>query len=181
MDNLVEIIKAIAWPVSIIWLGYIFRVEVRQLLSRLSTVKYKDVEASFGKDLAEAEINAKKVNLSKLEATEQVTSQKEQLFRIADISPRAAVVEAWTLIETAVLKKGLTSGSTIQRTNPKMIVEYLSKSGKFSHDSLNLIEQLRLIRNRASHMPDFAISQSEAERYLELAAQSAAVIEAAAS
>jgi hypothetical protein len=62
-----------------------------------------------------------------------------------------------------------------------MIVDYLDKSGKFSLESLDLIEKLRRIRNQATHMPDFAISQSEAERYLELAAKSAAVIQSVES
>lgn len=178
MDYFVEIIKATAWPISIIWLGYIFRNEVRQLLGRLSTVKYGEIEASFSKELAEAEVSAKKVDVPKSDNTQQNLNQKEQLFRIAEVSPRAAVVEAWTLIETAAIKKGLTSGATIPRTNPKMIVDYLNNSGKFSPESLSLIEQLRRIRNQASHLPDFAITQNEAERYLELAAQSASVIEA---
>lgn len=178
MDYFVEIIKAIAWPASIIWLGYIFRKEVRLLLGRLSSVKYGEVEASFSKELAEAEVNAKKLAIPKPDASQSNLSQKEQLFRISEISPRAAVVEAWTLIETAAVKKGLTSGTTVPRTNPKMIVEYLYSSGKFSSESMQLIEQLRRIRNQASHMPDFAITQSESERYLELAAQAASVIEA---
>ncbi len=177
MDYFVEIVKAIAWPVAIIWLGYIFRKEVRLLLGRLSSVKYGEVEASFSKELAEAEFSAQKIKVQNPESTQLNLSQKEQLFRIAEVSPRAAVVEAWTLIETAAVKKGLTYGVTIPRTNPKLIVEYLNNSGKFSPESLSLIEQLRRIRNQASHLPDFAITQSEAERYLELAAQSASVIE----
>lgn len=181
MEYFVEIIQAIAWPVSVIWLGYIFRSEVRQLLSRMSSLKYKDVEANFERDLAEAENNAKNIVVSTLPSSGQELSQKEQLFRIAEVSPRSAVVEAWTLIETAAIKNGLTSGSAIQRTNPKMIVEYLTNSGKFSPESISLIEKLRRIRNQASHMPDFAISQNEAERYLELAVQSAGVINATKS
>lgn len=177
MDYVVEIIKATAWPASIIWLGYIFRKEVRLLLGRLSSVKYGEVEANFSKELAEAEVSAQKLRIPKPVTTQLNLSQKEQLFRISEVSPRAAVVEAWTLIETAAVKKGLTSGTAIPRTNPRMIVEYLNNSGKFSPESLNLIEQLRRIRNQASHLPDFAITQSEAERYLELAVQSASVIE----
>lgn len=181
MEYFVEIIKALAWPVASIWLGYIFRSEFGQLLNRMSSFKYKDVEASFERKLAEAEDNAKRIAISAVPSSIQDLSQKEQLFRISEISPRAAVVEAWTLIETAAIKNGLTYGTTIQRTNPKMIVEYLINSGKFSTESINLIEQLRKIRNQASHLPDFAISQNEAERYLDLAVQSAGVINAANS
>ena len=180
MDHFVEIIKALAWPLSVTWLGYIFRSEVRLLLNRMSSFKYKDVEASFERELAEAENNAKRI-ITSVAPSSQDLSQKEQLFRISEVSPRAAVVEAWTLIETAAIKNGLISGTAIQRTNPKMIVEYLVKSGEFSPESINLIEQLRRIRNQASHMSDFEISQNEAERYLDLAVQSAGVINAAKS
>lgn len=181
MEHLVEIIKALAWPVSVVWLGYIFRGEVRQLLSRMSSFKYKGLEANFERELAEAEDKAKAIPAPSDTPPGQTQPQAEQLFRIAEVSPRAAVVEAWTLIETAAVKGGLTSGAAIQRTNPKMIVDYLISSGKFSDESINLIEQLRRIRNRASRMPDFAISQEEAERYLDLAVQAARVISASKS
>ncbi len=59
-----------------------------------------------------------------------------------------------------------------------MIVDYLQTSGALPQNSIKLIEQLRKLRNQAVHMPDFAINQSEAERYLELAAKIAAVISA---
>ena len=181
MEHFVEIVKALAWPISAVWLGYIFRAEVRQLLSRVSSLKYKDMEASFEKKLTEAENTAKTIQNPEKEETVEELTQKEQLLRIAEVSPRAAVVEAWTLIETAALKNGLWTGSAIKRTNPKMIIEHLQKTKKFSPESLELIENLRRIRNQASHMPDFAISQGEAERYLGLAAQSAAIIEATVS
>jgi hypothetical protein len=181
MNTFVELIKAIAWPVTVIWLGYLFRADLRLLLSRVSTLKYKDVEANFGKKLSEAERKAENIIDSTPLNNESDITLKEQLLRIAEISPRAAVVEAWTLIETAAMRNGLWSGDAIKRTNPRIIIEHLSKSGKFSKESLELINELRQIRNRASHLPDFAISQSEAERYLELAAKSAAVIDAIAS
>jgi hypothetical protein len=79
------------------------------------------------------------------------------------------------------MKSGLSTGIAMKRTNPKMILDHLASSGKFSPDSLELINQLRQIRNKASHLPDFAVTQSEAERYLDLAVQSAAVIGATVS
>jgi len=174
MEHFVEIIKAIAWPIAIVWLGYVFRSEVRQLLGRMSSLKYKDMEANFDKQLAKAESEAKSITVNK--KPNENLSQTEQLLRIADVSPRAAIVEAWTLIEMAASKKGLKAGVALPRTSPKMIVDYLQMSGELPQNSIKLIEQLRKLRNQAVHMPDFAISQSEAERYLELAAKIAAVI-----
>lgn len=181
MESFVEIIKAIAWPVAAIWIGYIFRSEVRELIGRVTFFKYKDVEASFEKSLAQAEHSAKSIEQPKIKQTDTELTQKKQLLRIAEVSPRAAVVEAWTLIETAAMKNGLWSGTTIKCTNPKLILEHLASSGKFSQESLELINQLRQIRNKASHLPDFAVTQSEAERYLDLAVKSSAVIGVAVS
>jgi len=181
MEHFVEIVKALAWPVAAIWIGYIFRAEVRQLLGRVSTFKYKDVEASFEKSLMEAEQSAKNIENPKVEETDLELTQKDQLLRIAEVSPRAAVVEAWTIIETAAMKNGLSIGSAVKHTSPKMILDHLKSSGKFSDESLELINRLRQIRNKASHLPDFAVTQTEAERYLDLAVKSAAVIGASTS
>ncbi|MFT5593972.1 MAG: hypothetical protein ACI8SR_002359 [Oceanicoccus sp.] len=181
MEHFVEIVKALAWPVAAIWIGYIFRAEVRQLLGRVSTFKYKDVEASFEKSLMEAEQSAKNIENPKVEETDSELTQKDQLLRIAEVSPRAAVVEAWTIIETAAMKNGLSMGSVVKHTSPKMILDHLKSSGKFSDESLELINRLRQIRNKASHLPDFAVTQTEAERYLDLAIKSAAVIGASTS
>ncbi|ABX51706.1 hypothetical protein Sbal195_4549 (plasmid) [Shewanella baltica OS195] len=169
-----------AWPAAVIWMSFIFRSEVRALLSRVSSFKYKDVEASFGQRLEKAENDARLIQSpTKAKDSESENSQIEQLLRISEVSPRAAVVEAWTLIETAAIKNGLVMGGVMKRTNPKMILTHLEKSGKFSPESLKLINELRQIRNNASHLPDFAVTQSDAERYLELAVKGAAVISAA--
>lgn len=178
MDHLVEIIKALAWPVAVIWMSFIFRAEVRSLLGRVSSFKYKGVEASFGKSLEKAESDARNIESPASQVEDSENAQVEQLLRISEVSPRAAVVEAWTLIETAAMKHGLVAGATIRRTNPKMILNYLELSGKFSPESIRLINELRHIRNKATHLPDFAVSQSDAERYLELAVKGAAVISA---
>ncbi len=184
MEYFVEIIKALAWPIAVIWISFIFRAEVRVLLDRVSSLKYKGVEANFGKFLEKAESEAKNIQSPiKRGDLEAENSQVEQLLRISEVSPRASVVEAWTLVEAAAMKNGLVTfiGNTMKRTSPKMILDHLAASGKFSTESLALLGELRIIRNKATHLPDFAVTQSDAERYLELAVKGAAVISAAKS
>ena len=184
MENFVELVKALAWPVAAVWLGYLFRTEIRTLLGRVTSLKHGDTEIGFSQSLAKAEKAASELKNQKLdnhEETSEELSQKELLYRLVEISPRAAVVEAWTLIETAAQKSGITSGSVIKRTYPKMILDKLINTGQFSPNSIELIDQLRQLRNKASHLPDFAISQKDAERYLDLAIKSAEAIENSAS
>ena len=178
MDQLVELVKALAWPGAAVWLGYIFRGEIHGLLSRMSHFKYKDVDAKFDKGLAEAEAAAAKVQANEdLKFPEPETLSKlDQLRRIAWISPRAAIMEAWVLIESAAVEAGLVKGTFVPRTSPSMIIDYLTKSKKLPENSLPLIGRLRQLRNQAAHLPDFALNQEEAERYLELAVKSAEII-----
>jgi hypothetical protein len=177
MDYFIEIVKALAWPLTVVWLSLQFRGEIRLLLGRMSKFKFKDLEASFEMELAKAEAAAEKADIHKISNGADFITRTDQLLRIASISPKAAIVEAWSLIEHAAGKTGFTSGASIQRANPRAAIEYLKNSGKLTEENLKLVNDLHRLRNQASHLPDFIISYNEAERYLMLASQCASLIE----
>lgn len=183
MELLVTLIVGIAWPISTVWIAYLFRGELKALVARVSQLKYKEVEAKFEKGLAEAEAEVKKVEREAPPALPQSErlSQLDQLRRIAEVSPRAAIMEAWVLIETAAVTGGFTSGVTIPRVNPRQLTEHLVRSGKIPEESIALMDKLRQLRNQAAHLPDFALSQDEAERYLELAVKISEIIRSASN
>jgi hypothetical protein len=177
MEYLIRLIEAIIWPTVVIWLGYLFKSELQKLLARMSTFKYKELEAKFERELEDAEESARSVEPPPDRNKTAAHRSKDRLTQIAEASPRAAIIEAWTMIETAAVKAGLSLGAALPRTSPGLIIQRLVESGEFSPTSLELIEKLRKLRNHAAHLPDFAISPSEAERYLELAAQCELVLE----
>lgn len=185
MEHIVEIIKALAWPVAVVWLGYLFRNEVTVLMRRITALKYGDSEVSFvSHDLAKIEQKVSESSQTEEvihESTPEELSQKDQLYRLAEISPRAAIVEAWTLIEIAAVKRDLTAGTTFKRTNPKLILDHLVSTGNFSPKNIEIIKSLGQLRNRIIRLPDFAITQEEGERYLDLAIKSVHAIEAIGS
>jgi len=55
METLIKLIDSIAWPLTSIILGFMFRHEFRQILKRFNKLKYKDFEASFEKEIAKIE------------------------------------------------------------------------------------------------------------------------------
>ena len=183
MELLVTLIVGIAWPVATVWIAYLFRGELKALAARISQLKYKEVEAKFEKGLAEAEAEVQKVERVTAPALPQPErlSQLDQLRRIAEVSPRAAIMEAWVLIETAAAVGGFTSGVTIPRVNPRLLTEHLARTGKIPEESVALMDKLRQLRNQAAHLPDFALSQDEAERYLELAVKISEIIRSASN
>jgi hypothetical protein len=178
VELLVTLIVGIAWPIATVWIAYLFRGELKGLVARISQVKYKDVEAKFEKGLAEAEAEVRKVERAAPPALPQPErlSQLDQLRRIAEVSPRAAIMEAWVLIETSAASAGFVSGTAIPRVNPRLLAQHLASSGKIPEESVVLMDKLRQLRNQAAHLPDFALNQDEAERYLELAVKISEII-----
>lgn len=178
MELLVNLVVGIAWPVAVVWIAYFFKVEIRSLLDRMSQFKYKDVEAKFEIGLAEAEAKFLAIErfAPQLPLHPEITLKLESLRRIADVSPRAAIMEAWALVEDAAGRSGFIQGATIPRVNPHLFVEELVRLGKLPKGSDSLLDQMRKLRNQAAHLPDFSLSQDEADRYLQLAARMSEVI-----
>lgn len=178
MEQFVKLITGIAWPVSIVWVAYLFKGELRSLIHRMSQLKYKDVEANFEIGLSEAEAKVSSIGVSvvALSPRPEITSKLESLRRIADVSPRAAIMEAWVLVEDAAGRSGFVQGALIPRVNPHLFVEELVHLGKLPKGSDALLDQMRKLRNQAANLPDFSINQDEADRYLQLAARMSELI-----
>lgn len=178
MELFVTLLIGIAWPAAVVWIAYLFKGELRSLLHRMSQLKYKDVEAKFESGLAEAEAKVIAIERSSPSALPrpEITSKLELLRRIADVSPRAAIMEAWVLVEDAAGKSGFVQGSTIPRVNPDLFVDELVRLGKLPNGSDSLLLQMRRLRNQAAHLPDFSLNQDEADRYLQLAARMSELI-----
>ena len=179
MEHFVNLVDAIAWPAAAIWLGYIFRGEIRKLLGRVSALKYKDLEASFEKELAAAETEAQKV-LPPKPPNNSISDEPvypnpyderyEQLLRISDESPRAALLEAWVEVEAALMESAeeYMSGSA-RRVLPRKLMIELINNGKYPKTVLPLFEDLRRLRNEAAHTPEFEPTSRQTRRYLQMA------------
>lgn len=178
MELLVNFLVGIAWPVTVVWIAYLFKGELRSLLHRMSQLKYKDVEAKFEIGLAEAEAKILSIEhaVPQLPQRLEITSKFESLRRIADVSPRAAIMEAWVLVEDAAGRSGFVQGAAISRVNPHLFVEELVRLGKLPKGSDFVLDQMRKLRNQAAHLPDFSLNQDEADRYLQLAARMSELI-----
>lgn len=178
INDVTSLISAVSWPITTVWCAYIFRSEIRSLATRVSHLKYKDVEATFEKELSktEAKVNAITINKNVIAPSSELQDKIDQLQRIANLSPRAAILESWILIEHAAGKSGFIQGAKIPRINSLLFVDWLIREGKLPHDSIDAVSALRELRNQAAHLPDFSIAQEDAERYISLAAKISTLI-----
>ena len=173
MEAIAQIITAIAWPVAAIWIAHLFRKEVRNLFGRVSSLKYNELEAKFERSLEEAK---EKVKLLKSErrtawdtATLQGISTTYELFqRIAETSPRAAIIEYWVDLEAAVAAAARKAEIEVKGPfNARKLVDELITLGKVPKDVAPAFDQLRDIRNQAVHLADFSLSVQDAQSYLQ--------------
>lgn len=176
MSTVADLVSALAWPLAFVWFVRKYGNDVKELILRLSKVKFGNAEAEFTLGLKAAEDLANEAPLIEVskdmpEEGIEFSKRMSQLERIADVSPRAAIMESWLLIEEAAGKAGFVQGVSIPRINPLLFIEWLVREGKIDKSTAILVDRMRKLRNEASHLRDFELTKDEAERYLKIAVQ----------
>jgi len=149
-----SVIHALAWPAAVAALVITLRHPLGRLLGGVRTLRYKEFQA----DLAPLEVLAEEAKLPDVTGGEAASP----IPLHAREEPRAAVIEAWLLVETEMRRLAQSFG--LDRS-----VTSLVANGLITRDVGAIIRNLRVLRDRAVHEPNFRISQDEAERYWELA------------
>ena len=179
MKFFLYLMSGIAWPVAMVWISYQFKGELRALLNRVAQPKNQGFDSKFETSLAEAEaklIAIQKSSASTMLPNPEINSKLDQLRRIADISPRAAILEAWLLIEDTAENFGFIQGAETRRENPYPFVVELVNQGRLPKGCETLLKLLQTLRNQTEYLPDFSFTQLVAHRYLQLAASLSALI-----
>jgi hypothetical protein len=160
--------KALGWPSAALVIVLVFRRPLLELLTLVRKVKYKDVEV----ELAKKEISeARELTTSKEGEKYDVLSfmELEHFKQLADISPRAAITEAWSRLEDSVYQAAKTAGIEARRPSGvsfSSVLAALKTSGTIDATSIRLIEKMRAIRNKAVHIQTEGLSASDAIDYV---------------
>ena len=171
METIVDMVEALSWPIAAIALALLLRKEVTNLILRLKSLKYGEFEARFHETMraVEPETEAAQlgINTESTQLSDEIQRERDQLRLKARTSPRGAILESWLLLEDTANELGLTeTGDPVWKAIPR----YLQKKGIHIHASTPtpglLFVKLRILRNQAVHLPDFAVSADDAEKYL---------------
>lgn len=181
MSTFVELVSVLVWPGVTIWFIKKYGDDVKALILRLSRIKMGGAEAEFSANLDVAEalaVDAPAVKIQDVANDEntEFSRRLSTLQRIADVSPRAAIMESWILIEEAAGKAGFVQGATIPRINIPLFLDWLVREKKINRNTEKLVQKMRHLRNSAAHLKDFELTRDEAERYLKLATQLSLII-----
>ncbi|WP_053426024.1 hypothetical protein [Rheinheimera sp. KL1] len=167
-----QIIDSLAWPLVVMFIVWQLKDKLGDLLPRLRKVKHKDTELEFAELVTELVSEAKSVE-NVVPASEAPNSKEnfDFLVKLAEISPRSAVLESFRAVESAAsiaLTKAYPDLESNNARNPMQMFDLLR--GKVLSDSqFKQLNDLRRLRNKAAHMEDFSLHGTPIEAYIDIA------------
>ena len=173
MDTLTfvsKLIEALAWPLSLAFVAWLLRAEIRELLRLVKKLKAGPVEAEFDREIHTLRAEAEAGKLSP-EPALSAGSQSDPLLDLAARHPRAAILEAWRSVEFAMLRLAnardlLPPG--LDKVPSRHVVGVIAKNELLAPEELALYYDLRNLRNQAAHATDFEPSEAGAIDYVKL-------------
>lgn len=175
LQFLASIVSSLAWPLTLGVLIYLLRKPLLELLPNLRELKYKDLEVRFGEGLEKLE--EKLEQQAPPEPTLRRAGVREdtdgKFDLLAQISPSAAVLEAWTDIERQL--RTLAERNQIEEKRGRSILyitRFLRSREVLPPRLAGLLDDLRVLRNAAAHpSSERQITLNDARRYKEIADQ----------
>ena len=174
MTTFVELLKTIAWPATTLIVVFVFRGDIRALLSRISHIKHDETEVSFQSRVADLQTlvtESRPAIAAEKSASDATAVAKSQYHRIAEISPRDAILSAWRDLEFAGVAALVTRGVSVtdRALPPRKLGEILRGQGLLSPSDHQIFEELRQLRNQAMHASNFQIDAESAGFFSEIA------------
>lgn len=170
LDFFASIIDSLAWPAATVVLVYILRRELRGLMATLRRFRYRDLEMEFGEQVRELREDAEQADLPP-------PVEDERLLRVAEVSPRALVLESYFLVSEEAAAAARRAGLDVsERDPPVRTFRALWERGLISDAVRSLLTEIRVLRNAAAHDTEFAVSTEQALEYSRLARRVAAVL-----
>jgi hypothetical protein len=185
LQFIVEMTKALAWPLAVILVIGLLRRPISGLISLIRKVRYGDFEINFEKEIRVAATLAKSLPAT---CTEQAvgsrTSNRAKLLQLAKLSPSAAISAAWIRVEQALAEAGrrhnLFRENQPATGNPVFIARALALRHGADWTAYEIFTHLRRLRNAAVHQSaGVQITEAEAIEFINLSEQLASLLERA--
>ncbi len=169
-----NIIDSLAWPALIAFIVWQLRDNIASLLPRLRKFRHKDTELEFAEGVNELVKDREIEGVDKEPQKEKKPELRDQfdfLVKLADISPRSAVQESFRVLERATenaVIKAYPDLDTRKFRSP-LHMQQLLKDKVLSKQQFHEFNQLRTLRNKAAHAPEFKLHGMPIEGYIDIA------------
>ncbi len=171
MEYVTRLIEALAWPGVAVFIVWFFQGEIRSLARLAKKFKAGPLEAEFDREVIE--VSRELAGTPARAGQAEESPQRQMLIDLARVNPRSAVIEAWIGVVAAARKAALQSAASLSpqpdvSTALKALGE-LTRGKRISPEDVALYQGLRGLRNRATHLDEFTLSESAALNYVNLA------------
>lgn len=152
-----EIVSHLAWPVTVLIIAIILRKRLGDLLSSITRLKFRDWEMEFKRLTESAEM------LPEAEAPRQpmsepnltfFTSLEKQVMDVATRAPSAAILLAWTGVETAMasaVSRMSISPDPPSMRSPGHTLDSLRRFAGLPNEVGSMINEMRILQNKVAH------------------------------
>jgi hypothetical protein len=170
-----SLVSSMAWPVVGLTFLFLFKSELGRIVQRLAHLKYKDLEIDFDKIKQDAqELQLEAVLEVPAEESAVFTSLEEQIMDAAERTPSAAILLAWSGLETAIastVDRLAISPESPSYRSPLHNIESLERAGRLSKTHKRLLNEMRMLRNKVAHEQNaiLSISSNQALDYAKTA------------
>lgn len=168
-----KIVESLAWPTIVAGVLVYFRKDFPSIGRSLKKLKVKDLEVEFGNAVRELAVETERAVSQSIDeriaaGSDEDSAIAKRLFSIADVSPRAAILEAWLVVEAAAASALTKAGSPAIRpeAGPLKIQVGLRQGGILTPPQEVAFDHLRRIRNQALHLSDVDLSPAAVGSYI---------------
>jgi hypothetical protein len=165
--------RSLAWPAALVAIFLVLRRHLVARLPDLESLEWKDFRFRFGRRVHQIASEARENQVQAEAATGPAIDGEVHRLALADISPRAAILEAWIELEGAAATALRRKGAAVSRQElqqPSRLADALIVGGLLKPAQASLLSELRRLRNAAAHASDPKITPETAREFVGVAA-----------
>ncbi|MEY4999952.1 MAG: hypothetical protein RIS00_1996 [Pseudomonadota bacterium] len=166
-----SLVGSLAWPLVVLLGLYVFRRAISDLVPSISRLKYKDLEAEFGRELEAVKKITTDIGEVKKLPDHTSAGKLNKLLTVASVAPNAAVLEAFREVEFAArsrLEKEDASPDLSTAAPYRLIQRMLEAKGILDSKGIKVFNELRTLRNKVAHAGEYEVSHEQAAEYVEI-------------
>jgi hypothetical protein len=173
-------IASLAWPVTAGVIVWLLRDSIKRLLLTVTSLKYKDLQVDFGRELKALEQKAAVLDIKparRAAAPAHMQKDPAELLanaeRLMDEFPEPAIALAWSAVEAALagaVQQLVSSPGDPARRSAVENAHQLAEQNLIDSNTLDVLDRLRDLRNAAVHGGSaIQVSPLDAHQYVSIA------------
>lgn len=167
-----HIVASLAWPITVVVILLILRRPLLNLFPLLQRLRFQGLELDFSQRIQALAIEARGQLPPLRGVLDGEESLRDRWIELANLSPRAVVLESWLQLEKVAIEDSRRHGlklSSAEVRSPLVLGQALEAAGILDINTVGIYHQLRNLRNAAAHASEFAFTPDSAIEYADLA------------